>query len=305
MSIYTNNRILNITELNKQLTILNQNIQSSLDCIKKAQEDYIHLHNQSFHIIDNIITFKTYDERHISFLSPYLVLNIKNIEIKISIDEYFTDLSNKKISIDILFEFSNMISFIQKYCNLTEFFNEIKLANNLYVKINKISKEIKNKLSDLNVPANFLIKHFIDLKLELNNHNTSDETIYLKFTKKIKDKVLLMELSNDEEESNIKLYLPNIDKLLDLNNLSFLKGKYYIYMTEYNEKLFNIYIKELFLLNKTLFDFLLIKDENIKVWLKSDKNKNVAFEFRNITLDFKHINLINEKIKLNHNLQNF
>lgn len=304
MSIYINNRILNITELNEQLIILNQNIQSSLDCIKKAQEDYIQLDNQSFHIIDNLLNFKTYDDKHISFLSPYLVLNIKNVEIKISIDEYFTDLSNKKISIDILFEFSDMISFIQKYCNLTEFFNEIKLANNLYVKINKISKEIKNKLSDFNVPADFLIKHFIDLKLELNNDNISHEKIPLKFTKKIKDKALLIELSN-EEESNINLYLPNIEKLLDLNNLSFLKGQYYIYMTEYNQTLFSIYIKELFLLNKTLFDFLLIKDENINVWLKSDKNKNVGFEFRKIILDLKHINLVNEKIKLHHSLRNF
>ncbi len=191
------------------------------------------------------LNFKTYDGKHISFLSPYLVLIFKNVEIKISIDEYFTDLSNKKISIDILFEFSDMISFIQKYCNLTEFFNEIKLANNLYVKINKISKEIKNKLSDFNVPADFLIKHFIDLKLELNNDNILHEKIPLKFTKKIKDKALLIELSN-KEESNINLYLPNIEKLLDLNNLSFLKGQYYIYMTEYNQTLFSIYIKELF-----------------------------------------------------------
>jgi len=49
MSIYINNRILNIRELNEQLILLNKNIQSSLDCIKKAQEDYIHLHNQYTH----------------------------------------------------------------------------------------------------------------------------------------------------------------------------------------------------------------------------------------------------------------
>lgn len=301
MSNYINKRVLKIKELSEELTNLNLDIKKHISFLEAAKNDYHHQDNLSFDIVHSTKSFSI-EEQTVSLISLYLLFKIKDQEIKIAFLEDFTDLFNKKISLDVLFKLSNILSFIEQKTSLLELYQKISKSNQIYCDIFKYQEEIKTKTSNFNVNSDFLISHLNSYLSKMNLEKLSNQKLYVSF-KKVPIRKLIVLKEGTEKKHDFIIYLPNYNKLVKENSSLILNYdspdiKYYS-----TEAIVKVYLKEVFLLNKALFDILLIKEDQIN-FLKIEKD-NLYTHFKLFSLEEKIINLIAEKLKLNIELADF
>lgn len=299
MSNYINKRVLKIKELSEELTNLNLDIKKHISFLEDAKNDYHHQDNLSFDIVHSTNSFSI-EEQTVSLISLYLLFKIKDQHIKIAFLEDFTDLFNKKISLDILFKLSNSLSFIEQKTSLLELYQKISKSNQIYCDICKYQDEIKT--SNFNVNSNFLISHLNSYLSKMNLEKLSNQKLYVSF-KKVPIRKFIVLKEGTQKKHDFIIYLPNYNKLVKENS-SLILNYDSPDITHYStEAIVKVYLKEVFLLNKELFDILLIKEDQIN-FLKIEKDK-LYTHFKLFSLEEKSINLIVEKLKLNIELSDF
>ena len=295
MSNYINTRVLKIKELCEKLEKINQDIQTQISYLEEAKKEFKHNGELSFDIVSSTDNFSI-DEKNFSVNHLYLLFKIKDQQFKIAINQDYTDLFNKKISLEVLFKLSNILSFIEQKTSLLKLSQNILNADQIYAFIYKYNEEIKTKKSDFNVNSDFLISHFNSYYKRLNTAKLSNFELYIRFKKKLSNKYITF-TQGTEKKHDFIIYLPNYLQFVKDNSFLILNYndpdlKYYS-----NDAIEKAYIKELFLLNKELFDMLLIKEEQIN-FLTIEQDQ-IYTNFNRFSLSEKQTNLISEKIKLN------
>lgn len=301
MSNYINKRVLKIKELSEELTNLNLDIKKHISFLEYSKKEFNHNSEISFDIVTSTKSFSM-DDQIFSLICVYLLFKIKDQHIKIALLEDFTDLFNNKISLDILFKLSNILSFIEQKTSLLELYQKISKSNQIYCEIYKYQDEIKIKKSDFNVNSDFLISHFNSYFSKINLEQLNNQKLYISFKKLLVRKLITLK-EGTEEKHDFIIYLPNYNKVVKENSsliLNYDSPDINYYSTE---AIVKVYLKEVFLLNKELFDMLLIKEDQIN-FLKIEKDK-LYTHFKLFSLEEKSINLIVEKLKLNIQLADF
>ncbi len=301
MSNYINTRILKIKELSEKLISINQDIQTQLFALQEAKKEFNHNSELSFDIVTSTDNFSI-DTQIFSVTHLYLLFNIKDQQFKISINQDYTDLFNKKISLEVLFKLSNTLSFIEQKTSLLKLSQNILNAAQIYSNIYKCNDEIETKKSDLNVNSDFFISYFKSYFSQLDRVKLSNLKLYISFKKKINDKCIIL-INGSEKKHDFIIYLPNYLQFVKNNSSLILNYndpslKYYS-----TDAIKNAYIKEVFLLNKELFDMLLIKENQINFLII--EQDQLYTRFNNFAFTETHINLIAEKLKLNLQLNDF
>lgn len=186
MSKYIESRQLKILELSKQLSIINDRVDSYISFLENFKKS-IKIDKHSVVLNLNDTKTKIYEENEAIFFKRFNInINIDNQYIGIFFNEDFSSFYDNKLPLHILTIASSIIHQINQQISFDSISKDIKESEILYKNIIKINEEIDLKKSGFIEKSDFILKNIKEFFSKNNQICSEDYTKLFYFMYKCK-----------------------------------------------------------------------------------------------------------------------
>jgi len=299
MSKYIESRQLKILELSKQLSIINDRVDSYISFLENFKPS-IKIDKHFVLLNLNDIKTKIYKENEAIFFKKFNInIKIDNQYIEIFFNEDFSSFYDNKLPLHVLTIASSIILQINQEISFDSISKDIKESEILYKNIIKINEEIDLKKSGFIEQSNFVLKNIKEFLSKNIQTCSKDNTKLFYFMYKCKS-IKSFNIQNcSQDKCHFSIIEPEQISLFQKYNIDVFKSD------QYDKKLMlEIYKEEFFKLNPHVQYFLIPVSFYISKKITDELVHPYCYFSINDISEYG-INIIYEKLKFKQQLNDF